>query len=99
MTAFMLYDIRCDNKTYFRHFNENNSMDMVIKSLSVNRDKPLSMMNIGNQIIHIQKIYSKLERTIIILRSTYSSHLIVILIVKFTALTSLLYFCCMLIIK
>lgn len=56
-------------------------------------------IDFGNEIIQIQQIYSKLERTVIVLKSAFSPHLVVILVMKFTTLTSLLYFCCMVIIK
>lgn len=58
-----------------------------------------SFIDFTEHIIQIHQIYTKLERITIIFKSAYSIHLIVILIMKFTTLTSLLYFCCMIIIK
>lgn len=83
----------------FKHANSSTPMHSMITSTSGNRNEPLKVMNIDDKMIHIQQIYSTLERTIIDLRCAFSSHLVLILIVKFTALTSLLYFCCMLIIQ
>lgn len=50
-------------------------------------------------ITQIHKIYMKTEQATILFKTAFSIHILVILIMKFTTLTSLLYFCCMIIIK
>lgn len=47
----------------------------------------------------LQEAYTKLEQAAILINSSYSMQLIVILIIKFTTLTSLLYICCMMVIE
>lgn len=54
--------------------------------------------NLDN-VIQIQCIYTKLEKVSILINLAYGGQVIIILIVKFATLTSLLYFCCMIIIK
>lgn len=54
---------------------------------------------ISDKIIQFHRIYTKLECVKAVVNSVYSLHLIIILITKFTTLTSLLYFCSMIIIK
>lgn len=50
-------------------------------------------------IILIQHIYSKLEKVASLINSSYGVQIVIILIIKFTTLTSLLYFCCMILLK
>lgn len=50
-------------------------------------------------IIRIQHIYSKLEKVALLINSSYGVQIVFILIIKFTTLTSLLYFCCMILLK
>lgn len=57
------------------------------------------MLEFTEKIHQIQQIYTKLEHTSTIFNAAYSLNLVVILIVKFTTVTSLLYNCCMIIIK
>lgn len=47
----------------------------------------------------LQQIYTKLERASLRINASYSMQLVIILILKFTTLTTLLYFCCMMIMK
>lgn len=68
-------------------------------NMKIQKDQHLMLNHPSDYIIQIQYIYSKLERTANILISSYSPHLIIILIMKFSTLTSLLYYCCMVIIK
>lgn len=68
-------------------------------NISFDGEKPIPMSGFTEKIMQIQEIYTKLERTVVIFKSVFSPHLIVILVMKFTALTSLLYFCCMIVIK
>lgn len=50
-------------------------------------------------IIKAQNIYMKLERVSALINSSYGIPIMFILVIKFTTLTALLYFCCMIIIK
>lgn len=52
-----------------------------------------------DNLIKIQNIYTKLEKASILINSSYGVQIIIILIIKFTTLTSLLYFCFMILIK
>lgn len=57
------------------------------------------MLEFTEKIHQIQQIYTKLEHTSTVFNAAYGLNLVVILIVKFTTVTSLLYNCCMIIIK
>lgn len=50
-------------------------------------------------VIHIQNVFMKLEKVSHLINSCYGLPIMCILVIKFTTLTSLLYFCCMIIIK
>lgn len=50
-------------------------------------------------IIRTQHIYSKLEKVAMLINSSYGLQIVIILVLKFTTLTSLLYFCCMILLK
>lgn len=52
-----------------------------------------------DDIVTAQRIYMKLEKVSLLINSFYGTPIIFILAIKFTTLTSLLYFCCMIIIK
>lgn len=52
----------------------------------------------AENVAKLHEAYANLEKAAILINSAYSMQLITILIVKFTTLTSLLYFCCMMII-
>lgn len=51
------------------------------------------------KIHQMQQIYTKLEHTSVVFNAAYGLNLVIILIVRFTTVTSLLYSCCMIIIK
>lgn len=53
----------------------------------------------SSEIIQFHQIYTKLECVMTVVNAAFSLHLIIILITKFTTLTSLLYFCSMVIIR
>lgn len=83
-----------------------NAIDWMIKLLlkrkiSINEFRG-SASNLFSDLENVGKIhdtYSKLENAAILINAAYSVQLTVILIIKFTILTSRLYFCCMMIIK
>lgn len=52
-----------------------------------------------NNVNSLLKIYTLLENVSANINSAYGIHIIVISIMKFTTMTTLLYFCCMIIIK
>lgn len=58
-----------------------------------------NLLNDLQNIAKLQEAYTKLEQAAILINSSYSMQLVVILIIKFTTLTSLLYICCMMIIE
>lgn len=55
--------------------------------------------DITQMIIKTQKIYMKLEKVSALINLSYGIPIMFILVIKFTTLTALLYFCCMIIIK
>lgn len=86
------------------------SLGWIIKMLGKPRDSiadfrvapATSSNNFLNDLQNVEKLqeaYTKLEQAAILINSSYSVQLIVILIIKFTTLTSLLYICCMMIIE
>lgn len=85
---------------------ENKSFPNLVKMLTskqcivtLNEDNKFCTTDFTDNIIQIQTIYTKLEKVSIVLNSAYGVQITTILIMKFTTLTSLLYFCCMIIIK
>lgn len=65
----------------------------------LNVNDSIQLNGIVHKISHIKQIYSKLANTCAVLKSAFSPHLLVILMMKFTTLTSLLYYCCMIVLK
>lgn len=63
------------------------------------RSSALRPLSDSQHIAKLQMAYTNLEQAAILINASYSMQLIVIFIIKFTTLTSLLYFCCMMIIK
>lgn len=91
----------CINSTFIRTLNEKAKktstivpIDFALPGTYLNYDDDIS-----REIIQFHRIYTKLECVKTVVNSAFSLHLIIILITKFTALTSLLYFCAMVIIK
>lgn len=68
-------------------------------SIEAFRECTANLFSDAENIGKLHEAYSKLEHAAILINSSYSMQLIVILIIKFTTLTSLLYVCCMMIIK
>lgn len=63
------------------------------------RGDAANLFSDSENVAKLQRAYTQLERTTILINSSYGIQLIVILIIRFTTLTSLLYFCCMMMIK
>lgn len=63
--------------------------------------KPTHFRNADNSatLMKIQQIYTRAERVAILINAAYGIQLIIILVIKFTTLTSLMYVCCMILIK
>lgn len=63
------------------------------------RGDAANLFSDSENVAKLQRVYTQLERAAILVNSSYGMQLIVILIIRFTTLTSLLYFCCMMMIK
>lgn len=66
---------------------------------AINDENEFRMTDFTEKVIQIQQIYTKLERVAIVLNAAYGIPIITILIIQFTTLTTLLYFCCMIVIR
>lgn len=58
-----------------------------------------TVTDLSDAIVHIQHIYMQLEKVCMLINSAYGLPIMFIIVIKFTTLTALLYFCCMIIIK
>lgn len=69
----------------------------VVESNNYNATESYGTME--DTIVKIQEIYMRLERVCRSINNIYGFPILCIIVIKFTTLTALLYFCCMIIIK